>query len=50
MDFLYCVSYQNGLSTARHGALQVTGSYCRGSESGFSFKGVYMAPIGTENC
>ena len=39
--------YANGLSTARHGALHVTGSYCNKGVSGFSFKGVYRAPMGT---
>ena len=39
--------YANGLSTARHGALHVTGSYCNKGVSGFSFKGVNRAPMGT---
>lgn len=41
------VSYANGLSTARHGSLHVTGSYRSNGVSGFSFKGVYRAPMGT---
>lgn len=41
-------TWQKGFRTARHGALQVTGSYWRrGVPSCFSFKGVYRAPIGT---
>jgi hypothetical protein len=39
--------YAYGFKTALHGCLQVTGSYCRRGVSGFSFKGVYRAPIGT---
>ena len=33
-------TYANGLRTALHGGLQVTGSYVRMGVSGFSFKGV----------
>lgn len=33
-------TYAKGFNTARHGCLQVTGSYCRNGVSGFSFKGV----------
>jgi hypothetical protein len=40
-------TYQNGLSTARQGGLQDTGSYCNSGVSVFSFKGVYMTPMGT---
>lgn len=40
-------AYAKGLSTALQGALQATGSYRRTGVSGFSFKGVYKAPIGT---
>lgn len=34
------LAYANGLRTALHGCLQVTGSYCSRGESGFSFNGV----------
>ena len=37
---------QYGLSTARHGALHATGSYCT-RLSAFSLSGVYRTPMGT---
>lgn len=40
-------TYQNGFNTDRQGCLQVTGSNWRRGVSGFSFNGVYNAPIGT---
>ena len=42
-----CATYANGFRTARQGGLQVTGSYRSSGVSGFSFKGVYRAPMGT---
>ena len=41
------VAHAKGLRTALQGCLQVTGSYWRRGVSGFSFNGVYKAPIGT---
>lgn len=41
------VVYQYGLSTALQGGLQIIGSNCNSGVSGFSFNGVYRAPIGT---
>lgn len=43
----WLTTYQKGFKRARHVCLQVTGSYCRRGVSGFSFKGVYNAPMGT---
>lgn len=40
-------SYAKGFSTALHGCLQVTGSYCNKGESGISFRGVYRTAGGT---
>lgn len=41
------ITHQYGLRTARHGGLQVTGSYNTGGRSSLCFKGVYKAEIGT---
>lgn len=40
-------AYQKGFNTDLHGCLQITGSNCKIGVSGFSFRGVYKAPMGT---
>lgn len=41
------MAYQYGFSTALQGGLQIIGSNCSSGVSGFSFNGVYRAPMGT---
>jgi hypothetical protein len=41
------LAHQKGFRTALQGGLQVTGSNWRRGVSGFSFRGVYNAPMGT---
>ena len=40
-------THQKGFNTDLQGCLHITGSNCSSGVSGFSFSGVYSAPMGT---